>query len=819
VYRLLLSLSLLLALLFGGESVQADDTAQSDQNRSKPPLPLLDLSPKERAFLQKHPTIVLGTDKLWHPYVVVRPTGEITGYDTEVLRLINKITGAHFVLKVGVWATMQEEAKARKIDGLSTGAAIPSRKSYLNFSKPYIAVHKMVITSSNNPKNIRSLDDLRGKRIALHRGNISDKRSAEKIPEAEIFYFDTAKEVLEAVASGKADIMFANGSTLFLANELGMPYFKRVALLPEKLELVFAVRNDWPEAIGILNKALDAIGEKRLKALQRKWFWQEMAMPLHPQRLKLNEEQKNYLHKRGQVRYCLDPDWMPLEAIAKGEATGMGADFIKHFSERTGTPFVLIPSRTWGESLKLLEEGACDIAPLIMPSRSRSSRFNFTTPYLSVPIVLATTFEKPYIANLHNLEEKKVGVVKNYVFKELLEDRYPNLRFVEVESVRDGLERVREGELFGLIDNLYAIGYQIQKRFLSELKLAAKLEETLYLSVGVSKHEPKLLPIMQQTIDSLEPSLIDKVISQWLSVTYEKEPDYSLLWKILAGLSIVMLLLFYRHYFLERYNRRLKRDVARQVEELRKKDVLIVSKLRMAAMGEMLSMIAHQWRQPLSAIANTLLNIDMQIKSGRFDMQSEEGRRALFAFLEERHGKIDDYVAYLSHTVDDFRNFFRPDKAKERVPITQPVEQALSILGQSLQSDGIVIEKHYRSEEEIPLYHNEVMQVILNLLKNSQQSFEEQGIEAPRITIETRAQEDRLVISLCDNAGGIPDTILPHIFEPYFTTKNEANGAGLGLYMSQSIIEEHHKGKLTVFNRDGGACFELHFFTTQQTEA
>jgi len=800
---------LLLLLVLGCTSAAALQVSQTPKMETG--IEKIDLSSEERAFLEKHPTIVLGSDRLWHPYVIVSPEGDITGYDAEMLDLINRVSGAHFVLEAGEWSKMQEKAKQRLIDGLSTGAAIESRKSYVDFSDVYITVSKMVIVASSNPKNIYSLEDLKGKTIAIMQGNLADKRSAKHFPDSTIKHFATVEAVLEAVASGEADATFANGSTLFLANELGMPYFKRIAVLPEKLELVLAVRNDWPEAITIINKALKKISKERFEALQRKWFWQDQAMPLIYEPLKLNDEQKHYLKETGRIKFCLDPDRMPLEAIRRGEANGAGSDLVRLFSDRLDIPFSLVPTYTQEDSLLLLEKGECDIMPMMMPSRSRSSRYFFTTPYLSVPTILATTYEKPYISNLHTLGSKSIGIVRNYVYREFLEDRYPDIHFIEFDSIRQGLEAVEYGKVFGFVDNLYVIGYQIQKHFISQLKITCKLDQSLQLSVGINKDNTRLHPIMQQVIDSLEPSVIDKIISQWLSVTYEKEPDYTILWEILAAVFVILLLFFYRHYILSRYNRQLKREVTKKVDEMQQKDEILINKLRMAAMGEMLSMIAHQWRQPLGAISSTTLAINFRIKSGDHTMADVKEREAFFEFLELKLGKISEYVTYLSGTIDDFRGFFKPNKERKRVVITVPVEQAIAIMEQSLREREITVQREYHSQEKILLFQNEVMQVILNLLKNSEDVFTEKERKKPLIRITTRSEGKRHIITVCDNGGGIPEERLSRIFEPYFSTKEEMNGVGLGLYMSKMIIEGHHRGTLTARNEGEGACFEILF--------
>ena len=784
----------------------------SGESRGSESLKKISLTPGEKRFLREHPKIVLGTDKYWHPYVEVDSNGRISGYDRDVLDLINRVSGSHFLLRAGNWKQMQEEAKARRIDGLSTGAAIASRRSYLNFSDIYITVNKMLVVSSDNPKNIHTLDDLKGKTIALHNGNLADEKTLKYFPDTLVKRYDTVEKMLQAVASGDADAMFANGSTLFLANELGMPYFKKVALLPDRLELVFAIRNDWPEAISIINKSLKMIGEEKLEMLQKKWFWQDKAMPLLPEQIKLSEEQRSYLRQKGVIRYCIDPDWMPLEAIIEGKPTGMSVDFLRLFSKRIGITFKLLPVDSWEESLTDLESGRCDIIPMMMPTRSRSTTYHFTTPYLSFPIVLATTFEKPYIPNLHAMKGKTLAIVRGYVYGELLEKRYPEVHFVKVNSSREGLEAVRDGLYFGFVGNLYTVGYQIQKHFISELKITGKFDKSLQLAVAISRKEPKLFHIMQQVIDSLVPESVDGIVSRWISVSYVKEPDYTYVWWAFAVMLAAAALLLYRHAVVERYNRQLKIEVANKVEELRKKDKILIEKLRMAAMGEMLSMIAHQWRQPLSAVSSTILGIDLRINLGKYDMEKESDRKAFFAYLSEKHRKINGYVSYLSGTVDDFRNFFRPNRKREQVALTQPIDRALGIIGETLRNRGIQVRLQYECDEEIALFQNEVMQVLLNLLKNCKHNFEERGTADPLIEIATRALDDRLIISVCDNGGGIPEAILPRIFDPYFSTKNEEHGTGLGLYMSKTMIEEHHNGRIEAENTGQGVCFIITFF-------
>jgi len=256
-------------------------------------------------------------------------------------------------------------------------------------------------------------------------------------------------------------------------------------------------------------------------------------------------------------------------------------------------------------------------------------------------------------------------------------------------------------------------------------------------------------------------------------------------------------------------NRSLQEKIDDEISKSRKKDQQIIQQARLAQMGEMISMIAHQWRQPLSAISGSIIAIQIKLSRKKFDLDDEKGRADFLSFLDRIHGDIKEYVYGLSETIDDFRNFFRPDKRKEHISITEPINRALKIVATSMSNKSIEIECDFQTTDTIMLYKNEIMQVILNILKNAEDNFAEKKIENAKIEIKTLKENDQHIILIADNGGGISNSILPKIFDPYFSTKGEKNGTGLGLYMSKTMIEEHHNGELSVTNSKDGAVFKI----------
>lgn len=263
------------------------------------------------------------------------------------------------------------------------------------------------------------------------------------------------------------------------------------------------------------------------------------------------------------------------------------------------------------------------------------------------------------------------------------------------------------------------------------------------------------------------------------------------------------------HSELMNINQHLEIRIQEEVEKNRQKDQHILQQSRMAQMGEMISMIAHQWRQPLGSISAVVAGMKLKILLNKFDLKTDEGRDAYRQFTQESLNKIEEYVRYLTNTIDDFRNFFKPDKHKESISLHKLVQRTLEIIGKALEINGIDVRIEVNSSKELIVYANELTQVILNILKNAEDAFKERVIESACITITISENNALQILTIEDNAGGIPEAILPHIFEPYFSTKQEKNGTGLGLYMSKIIIEEHCKGEIMAQNTALGAKFTL----------
>jgi len=240
-------------------------------------------------------------------------------------------------------------------------------------------------------------------------------------------------------------------------------------------------------------------------------------------------------------------------------------------------------------------------------------------------------------------------------------------------------------------------------------------------------------------------------------------------------------------------------QLEKELENNRIKDKQLLQQSRLAQMGEMISMIAHQWRQPLAAISSASSAITFKAKRERLDS----------ALAVELSSNISEYAQHLSTTIDDFRNFFKSNKQKERTCYKEIVSSVFKIIKDSIMKKDIELIQEVEDDGYFESYPNELKQVVLNLIKNAEDVLVDKKIEKPYIKINSFSREKELCLRISDNGGGILIDDISKIFDPYFSTKTKKDGTGLGLYMSKIIIEEHCGGQLYVYNGLEGAVFTI----------
>ncbi|TLP38617.1 HAMP domain-containing histidine kinase [Arcobacter arenosus] len=244
-------------------------------------------------------------------------------------------------------------------------------------------------------------------------------------------------------------------------------------------------------------------------------------------------------------------------------------------------------------------------------------------------------------------------------------------------------------------------------------------------------------------------------------------------------------------------NENLEKRVDSEIRKRQEQEQLLIQQSKLASMGEMIGNIAHQWRQPLNALSLVMQNVQLAYELNELDDE----------FMEKSVKKVNLLANNMSKTIDDFRNFFKPNKEKEVFVLNDIVKKTLDIVDSTFEHHNIKIIQKFESKIKVFGFSNEFSQTILNIMNNSKDAFSENSIPNAKVTITVKNDKDYGIVSIEDNAGGIPQDIINKVFEPYFTTKEEGKGTGIGLYMSKIIVEQNMEGKLSVRNIENGAQF------------
>ncbi len=708
------------------------------------------------------------------------------------------------------------------------------------YSSEILQIKKILFVKKEQNK-INTIEDLKYKKVAIITEEDETFTLKNKDYDIKIIQTESMQESVEKLLEGNVDALIASPIIIqkYLEDNLVIDLKAMPFINFEHSNLSFFINKEKTHLQSILEKGLNSISVKEEKELFDKWFLKDLAiLPL-----KLSKKELNYLEKKASINMCADPDWMPYEKIENHKHVGIVADYMKDFQEKIGIPINLVETKDWTQSLAYVKNRKCDILALVMDTEKRRDYMNFTKAYITAPLVLVTKRTVTFISDLKTLKNKKIGIQKNFAYNEKIRKNYPNIDVIDQEHLRVGLKKVERGELFGQVTTHLNVAYAFQEEFYGSLQISGKFENQWELGVGVRNDDLMLLNIFEKVVSSISDETRQKIMNDWVSVKFEKIFDYKLFWKILASFVLILLIILYTYMMQRRYIRKLtkakdeietlnstlERKVQIRTQELelsnkklkvkthelehlnntldtrikveinnrKKQEQILIQQSKLAEMGEMISMIAHQWRQPLSALSTIVQNIHLRYSLEKLDKEYLEKQRILSNALTEK----------MSQTINDFRDFFKPNKEKHSFSIEKALQQTIFLIDDSFKSNSIKIEVMISDDVIIYGFESELSQVFLNIITNSKDAFLETKVKNPNITIKTKKTKNDIQILISDNAGGISESIINKIFEPYFTTKNNYNGTGLGLYMSKMIIEQNMQGQLSVQNIPNGVTF------------
>ncbi|MDD2888826.1 MAG: transporter substrate-binding domain-containing protein [Aliarcobacter sp.] len=565
------------------------------------------------------------------------------------------------------------------------------------------------------------------------------------------------------------------------------------------------------EKADIFNAGLLKIPTNELLELEKKWILNENERyyPDFKQQINLTKEEKDFLAKN-LIKVSVSNSWEPFTFKSENdEAIGISSEYWKLIASKLGLNYKNSFSETFNQQINSIKDKESDLIYSVGETTNRKEFSIFTKEYAKFPISIITKKDENFIENITALNKKKIAVGNNFTAHNIIKNKYPDMDLILVNSVKEGLELVSNNKAYAFIDIQPVLLYNIAKYGFDDLKVSGNTGLDFNIKFMIRGDYSILESILNKAISSISINELNQIISKWDNVQFQTTFNYDLFWKGLFVIFIIILAFINRTLTLKKLNKNLTKIVEEKTKklnemnknleemvekktgELIQKENILNQQSKMAAMGEMIENIAHQWRQPLSLISTAATGAKLKKD---FKQLSDED-------FYETMDIINNSAQHLSSTIDDFRNFFNNDKQTTTFDINVPIEKVIYLVSSKLKNREIEIIKNTQEINILGL-SNEFIQVLLNILNNALDAFKENNFKEKFIFIDAYKKDNKLILKIKDNAGGIKEDIISRIFEPYFTTKHQSQGTGIGLYMSTEIIKKHMNGNLSVSNKE-----------------
>lgn len=519
------------------------------------------LSTAEQQYIQQTGPVRVGIMHEYAPFSF-EDGGQLQGLSVDVLNRIADLTGLQIIPVGGQWSDLFEMFRNDEIDVMANMSFNARRETFTRFTEPYHVIPNVAFTLNNN-LFFDSLEGLDGLTIAVGSGIYYESAIKDRFGD-QVHTFASQQAMFQSLANGRVDVVFAalpNGN--YWVRELGITGVRIAGeLSPSNTpgeDLRFGVRPALAPLASIMDNALAAISPTEMRIIEDRWLGASFNRPDTKPPVTFSDQERAWLEQRNQrLTLCVDPDWMPLEGVNhRGQHTGVSAEVFSLFAERSNIRFEVLPNASWQKVIQAVKERRCDLLPISMKTPKKAEFLDFTAPYLKIPNVVIGRIEAPFMERLKDLDGMRLGVVANYAFAELLKQRQPGIKLVDIPNERAGLRMLQQGELDGSIATLATASHHMQAMGLADLKVIGRIPSDWFLSVATRNDEPILLGIMQKLVASLNAEEKRHLDSQWRKVQLEQTVDYTLLWQLVLIATIILSLLFYWNRKLGRLNRKL----------------------------------------------------------------------------------------------------------------------------------------------------------------------------------------------------------------------------------------------------------------------
>jgi signal transduction histidine kinase/ABC-type nitrate/sulfonate/bicarbonate transport system substrate-binding protein/CheY-like chemotaxis protein len=745
------------------------------------------LTDEERAWLRDHPVISLSVNQQYPPRAFLDKGGVLKGISVDFARLFEQKLGLKIELVGSNWKTALNRAFKYEVDGIMNVAELEERKRYLNFTEVYISSPQAVLAHEREPA-ISGLDAFCGRKIGVTRKGLPDSFLRTNFPCIERVEFAKAEDTLAALATGQVDAVFGNydafstkAKEMLLVN-LKAIYFK---YLPPAGFARIGLRKDKPILRTLLNKAIASVTNEERNRVLTKWYGAQIPpMPAYLKqrgKLELTLEERAWRDNHPVLRVGIAIGSLPLSGHDNdGNPVGIDIEYVNIVRNQTGIDIKLIPM-TFPELLSSTRKRKIDLfMGFSRPERKEYAHFSDTL--FPISYIIITRQDAPFIQGMSWLHGKKVSVIQNVAVHKYLAANHPNIELVPLASVSAGLKAVSDGLADAYVGDALTSTYMINKERIVNLKVAAPADVPAdAMRFSIRSDWPELVGILNKVIASISPETHAALLNKWLSIRYDVEVDYSLLWQISIGFSIALVLVLSWNHVI----RRQKLVLAESEAKLRtaRDDAETANQAKSSFLANM----SHELRTPLNAIL------------GFSEMLGRDHDTT--ADQQEKLTIINRSGTHLLGMINDVLDLSKIEAGQvELEPEAFDLPEMLQDIGRMFEMRAARAHLRFNLELDpvltpyIKTDIGKLRQILINLLGNALKFTNEGGFSLRARTIPMADDPAMVMLQLevQDSGPGIPPEQLQRIFEPFVQaqqTRAGLRGTGLGLAISSSFVK------------------------------
>jgi signal transduction histidine kinase/ABC-type amino acid transport substrate-binding protein/DNA-binding response OmpR family regulator/HPt (histidine-containing phosphotransfer) domain-containing protein len=754
--------------------------------------------------------VIIALARDYTPFSMLNFKGEPVGLFVDFWRLWADKTGKKIDFRIYDWANTLESLKNDEVDIHSGLFRSSDRMEWIDFSQPFYQVASAFFYNIKYVSE-SDFDTLEDRKIGAVEGSFQAQNLRDNFANNEIILYPSTQVMIEAAIEEEIHIFYNElPVSLTILERLGAKGLFNIHKRNMIINTIHAgVIKDDLNLLASVDAGFNAITHQELAEVEKHWITnpdlRQLRDPIYSIRFTTNEEQ--WLESHRNIRLGIHTKWLPFDYVnSNGDHLGISSGYVEYLNNLLDIKMEPAVWSSWNSVLESIKKKEIDVLPCVVKMPELEEYMNFSSPYLTSPIVIVTRDDSSYVKDLEDLKSRKITVWKDNISHTIIKQNYLGLNPVPVDSIESGLITVSSNKADAFVGNLASISSIIKSKGLSNLKIAATTDYTVDICFGVREDWPAMVDILNKSIKSMTEIEKNEIYDDWMILKYEYGVNWPVVWRILIGILCGAVILF---TIIIIWNRRLTREITQRIQvegalQNAKEDAEKANQYK----SDFLANVSHEIRTPMNAIVGLT---HLSLKTDLNDKQQD--------YLK----KINSSAYSLLGIINDILDFSKIEAGKFNLEIEEfQLEEVMDNLSNQLayKAHDKGIELLFQIEPDVPNYligdSLRLSQVLINLLNNALKFTHEGEIVLTVSKSDSKAKNVILNFQVKDTGIGILKEEQEDLFLAFnqadTSTTRKYGGTGLGLSISRQLVEMMN-GEISVKSKLGqGSTF---YFTAE----